>query len=114
MLSKESADDYGVLNFAGSLKNVPGDLNGILNQDRCRMFSMVAKRSEAASVPGRLCDLDAGTTVLAPGLRTEGASMSNDDHNPMTEHQATDLKVTAKLKRRRYEPGLSKQAPQRN
>src|SRR5712672_1543843 len=65
--------------------------------------AMIAKRFEAASVPGRLCDIagiDAGTTVLAPGLRTEGAAMSNDDHNPMTEDQARDFKVTAKLKRR--------------
>ncbi len=64
--------------------------------------AMIAKRSEAASVSGRLCDIagiDAGTTVLAPGLRTEGAAMSNDDHKPMTEDQARDLKVTAKLKR---------------
>ena len=65
--------------------------------------AMIAKRSEAASVSGRLCDIagmDAGTAVLAPGLRTEGAAMSNDDQKRMTEDQARDLKVTAKLKRR--------------
>ena len=64
--------------------------------------AMIAKRSEAASVSGRLCDIagiDAVTAVLAPG-RTEGAAMSNDDQKRMTEDQARDLKVTAKLKRR--------------
>ena len=78
---------------------------------------MIAKRSEAASVSGRLCDIagiDAGTTVLAPGLRTEGAAMSNDNHKPMTEDQARDLKVTAKLKRQekpcRARNGLSSSA----
>jgi hypothetical protein len=55
--------------------------------------AMIAKRSEAASVSGLLCDIagmDAGTTVLAPGLRTEGAAMSNEDHKPMAEDQARD------------------------
>jgi hypothetical protein len=34
--------------------------------------------------------------------------MTNDDNKPMTEDQATELKVSAKLKRRKYEPRLSK------
>jgi Protein of unknown function (DUF3072) len=37
-----------------------------------------------------------------------GASMSNEDEKPMTEDQATDLKVTTKLKKQGYENGLSK------
>src|SRR5882757_10305725 len=67
------------------------------------MFSHDCETLRGCTVSGRLCDIagiDAGTTVLAPGLRTEGAAMSNDDHNPMTEDQARDFKVTAKLKRR--------------
>ena len=34
--------------------------------------------------------------------------MSKDDEKPMTEDQATDLKVSTKLKKQRYEDGLSK------
>jgi hypothetical protein len=34
--------------------------------------------------------------------------MSNEDEKPMTEDQATDLKVTTKLKKQAYENGLSK------
>jgi hypothetical protein len=36
-----------------------------------------------------------GHRVLAPGLKTEGAAMSNDDHKPMTEDQARKYRITA-------------------
>jgi hypothetical protein len=57
VVAKESAGEYGVLNFAGSLKKVPGDLISISTDVECS--AMIAKRSEAASVPGRLCDIAA-------------------------------------------------------
>jgi hypothetical protein len=41
-------------------------------------------------------------------LTTEGAATTNDDNKPMTEDQATELKLSAKLQRRKYEPRLSK------
>jgi hypothetical protein len=37
-----------------------------------------------------------------------GASMSNEDEKPMTEDQATDLKVATTLKKQGYENALSK------
>jgi len=36
-----------------------------------------------------------GHSVLAPGLKTEGAAMSNDDHKPMTEDQARKYRTKA-------------------
>jgi hypothetical protein len=91
-VAKESAGEYGVLNFAGSLKKVPGDL--IFNQYRCRMFS-----HDCETLRGCICSGTSlryrGHRVLAPGLKTEGAAMSNDDHKPMTEDQARKYRIKA-------------------
>jgi hypothetical protein len=91
-VAKESAGEYGVLNFAGSLKKVPGDL--IFNQYRCRMFSHDCETLRSCICSGTSLRYR-GHRVLAPGLKTEGAAMSNDDHKPMTEDQARKYRIKA-------------------